>query len=75
MYGNQAALIPVLFGYEDIIESNIDIESLPGITISELGEMDGRTEEVPIYLAINGSVFDVSESRDKVRKFSDLLVT
>ena len=71
LYGNQAALMPVLFGYEEIIVSKIDLDSLPGMTITELSEMDGRTDEVPIYLAISGRVFDVSASRDKVSLFAE----
>ena len=59
----------MLFGYEEIIVSKIDLDSLPAMTITELSEMDGRTDEVPIYLSIFGRVFDVSASRDKVSLF------
>eukprot|EP01036_Dinobryon_divergens_P022723 gene22723-31008_t len=33
------------------------------MTLAELAEMDGRTENTPIYISIKGQIFDISEGR------------
>jgi membrane-associated progesterone receptor component len=66
LYGNEAALLPLLLGRENPIKSRIDeIENGVTMTIAELAEFDGRTSEVPIYIAINKHIFDVSSARSK----------
>ncbi len=63
LYGNSAALIPLLMGKEE----PIDFASLHGdgftMTLAELKEFDGRTESTPVYLAVQGYIFDVSANR------------
>ncbi len=68
LYGNQAALIPILLGKEDVIKTDrsLDFKNSDGftLTLEQLAEMDGRTDETPIYLAILGNIFDVTSARD-----------
>lgn len=64
LYGNSAALIPILMGQEEPVE----LLPQPGtedftMTAEQLAEMDGRTEDTPIYLAISGNIYDVSAAR------------
>lgn len=64
LYGNNAALIPILMGQEEPVE----LKPEPGtedftMTAEQLAEMDGRTEDTPIYLAISGNIYDVSAAR------------
>jgi predicted heme/steroid binding protein len=64
LYGNSAALIPLLFGKED----NVDLLVDPGsddftMTIEQLSEMNGSTNETPVYLSVKGNIYDVSSAR------------
>ena len=49
-------------------EAPVDLCSEPQpcgeITLSELGKYDGRDYTRPLYIAVKGSVFDVSTARD-----------
>ncbi len=69
LYGNQAALMPILLGKEKPIEIDFRISSDGSedftVTASELLEMDGRTKDTPIYISLRGLVYDVSAARDK----------
>lgn len=93
LYGNNAALMPLLMGSEsDIIVNskrtttvleNVDIsteqqssndttnsqchqEEDTGfyMTLEELATMNGSTETTPIYISIQGYIYDVSKARD-----------
>lgn len=82
LYGNDAALIPILLGKEEPL--NLDTykkttsegnegavpqdpsqEAFDGLDVTpeELARMDGRDEDTPIYVAVLGSVYDVSAGR------------
>lgn len=67
LYGKDAALIPILLGLEKPVKTKIEdlLENAASISAEELAENDGRTETTPIYVAVNGHVYDVSASRDK----------
>jgi len=64
LHGNKHALVPMLFGTEDpyIPKSLDDIEAEDALTLTveELAFYDGFEEDTPLYLAINGRVYDVS---------------
>lgn len=66
LYGNDAALIPILFGLEKPVKSKIEdlLQNAALVSMEELAENDGRTDSTPIYLAVNDHVYDVSASRD-----------
>ena len=68
LYGNQASLIPLLMGREPeivMIQNDSVIDEGDGftMTLAELAEMDGRTENTPIYISVKGQIFDISEGR------------
>jgi predicted heme/steroid binding protein len=42
--------------------------SLPEMNLAELAKYDGTIESVPIYLALNGLVYDVSPGREFYRE-------
>ena len=74
LYGNEAALIPLLMGQEkDVIaaetllsthspqeEEEVDFY----MTAEQLASMNGATESTPLYLCIKGRIYDVSTARD-----------
>lgn len=68
LYGNRAALMPLLMGKEEPIDYASLQRSNDGdgftMTLAELKEFDGRTESTPIYLAVQGYIFDVSSNRE-----------
>ena len=58
-------LVPFLFNKtKDIKLRNFTDDDLHGttLTIAELREFDGRTEDTPIYVALKGLVYDVSSN-------------
>jgi predicted heme/steroid binding protein len=66
LYGNQAALMPILMGTEEPVEINTDIAAGGEdytMTAAQLADMDGRTAETPIYISIDGLIYDVSAAR------------
>mmetsp|Transcript_21724 Transcript_21724/g.29909 ORF Transcript_21724/g.29909 Transcript_21724/m.29909 type:complete len:268 (+) Transcript_21724:117-920(+) len=68
LYGNQASLIPILMGKEEVIVMQNDEklqEENDGftMTLAELAEMDGKTETTPIYISVKGQIFDLSAAR------------
>ena len=67
LYGNEASLIPILMGKEKdvvIIQNNSEESDGFTMTAAELREMDGRTENTPIYIAVRGYIFDISAGRN-----------
>lgn len=70
LYGNKASLIPILLGKESEIvmvpNDTVAEERTDGftMTLAELSEMDGRTENTPIYIAVKGKIYDVSAARE-----------
>jgi hypothetical protein len=67
LYGNQAALIPILMGKEEPIEINTDISEHGDdytMTLAQLSDMDGSTAQTPIYISLNGLIYDVSAARE-----------
>ena len=73
LYGNKAALIPLLMGKEEPIDFNLLNKDNDGegftLTLDNLKEFDGTSEYTPIYLAVQdlqkkqGIIFDVTASR------------
>lgn len=66
LYGNDAALIPILMGTEDRIELTVnDINNEDGFTMTaeELALMNGKDEDTPLYLSVLGHIYDVSANR------------
>lgn len=73
LYGNKAALIPLLMGFEDPIDFALLNDENDGegftMTIEDLSEFDGTSENTPIYLAVSDLhkkqriIFDVTASR------------
>jgi predicted heme/steroid binding protein len=64
LYGNSAALIPLLFGKEDDVDLLVD----PGsddftMTIEQLLDMNGSTDTTPVYISVKGNIYDVSSAR------------
>lgn len=65
LYGNNAALIPILMGKEEPININLDRGADDfTMTLEQLSEMDGRTETTPIYISVKGNIYDVSAARE-----------
>jgi predicted heme/steroid binding protein len=63
LYGNQAALIPLLLGKEETVK--IDEEDDGHVlTVEQLASMNGAQDSTPLYIAIKGRVYDVSAARD-----------
>ena len=57
LYGDSAALIPMLLGREKPIKTpvdDLDPNTLDKWTLAELAERDGRTSETPIFIGKNG---------------------
>ena len=65
LHGNKHALVPILFGMEEPIklkektETDLEIEDALTLTSEELASYNGK-EGSPLYLAIDGRVYDVS---------------
>lgn len=83
LYGNDAALIPLLIGSERevIVDSKFSLNDVGDekmfpkqvqqvtdtgfvMTLDELATMNGITENTPIYISIEGYIYDVSVARD-----------
>eukprot|EP01038_Epipyxis_sp_PR26KG_P008391 gene8391-11348_t len=63
LYGNEnTALMPILLGTEEPLPFNPDSVDVT-VTHEELADMNGQTEDTPIYVAVNGLVFDVTAGR------------
>ena len=67
LYGNAAALMPLLLGKESPIDENLlkkeaDAETFT-LTKEQLMEYDGKTATTPIYIGVAGMVFDVTAGR------------
>ena len=53
LYGNEAALIPILLGREKPVKSPIDEldpNTLDKWSLTEIAERDGRTDDTPIFI-------------------------
>mmetsp|Transcript_111 Transcript_111/g.143 ORF Transcript_111/g.143 Transcript_111/m.143 type:complete len:449 (+) Transcript_111:84-1430(+) len=64
LQNNEKGLLAMTFGDDvpETVPDLCDIESLPSMTAEELGFYDG-TNDRPIYLAVKGRVYDVSEGK------------
>eukprot|EP01038_Epipyxis_sp_PR26KG_P008194 gene8194-11084_t len=64
LYGKSgSALIPLLLGKEKPLIIRKDGENTETITIEELAQMNGQTEDTPLYISIRNRVYDVSAAR------------
>ena len=66
LYGDRDSLVAIIQGTATEIEldyGNPDDNS-DGFTPSELAEMNGRTDDTPIYIAVKGHIYDVSGAPD-----------
>jgi len=65
LHGNKYALVPMLFGIEEPIslkdktETDLEIEEAMTLTMEDLAAYNGK-DGSPLYLAIDGRVYDVS---------------
>jgi membrane-associated progesterone receptor component len=66
LYGNQQALIPLLLGREKPIDIAVADSLIDSFTMNreDLARMNGQ-EDSPIYIGINGLIFDVTTGKDK----------
>lgn len=70
LYGNDVALVPILFHQEQPIDLSHYIDKSPSaddyftLTLDELKEMDGRTPLTPMYVSVKELIFDVSAALD-----------
>jgi predicted heme/steroid binding protein len=65
-FGNQhVALVPILFGTEtDLSRKNELVETGVTLTLDELKDMNGLTDQTSIFVSIDGLIFDVSCARN-----------
>lgn len=64
LHGNEAALIPLLLGREEPLSlKSVGDEGYINLTIEQLSEMRGQTEDTPIYLSVKNRIYDVSYNR------------
>ena len=77
LYGNEAALIPILLGREKPVKNPIDEldpNTLDKWTLAEIAERDGRTESTPIFIGnsllplffFNFKIKEISNSNNKI---------
>ena len=67
LYGNEAALMPILMGKEAHLELQTDSSEFGEdftMTLAQLADMNGSTETTPIYIALDGLIYDVSAARE-----------
>lgn len=63
LYGNQAALIPLLLGKEETLKID-DEDDGHVMTIEQLASMNGAQDNTPLYIAVKGRIYDVSVARE-----------
>jgi len=63
LYGNDAALIPLLMGKEEAMPIT-DEDDGHVMTAEQLASMNGVTDTTPLYISIKGRIYDVSAARE-----------